>query len=444
MPITTHSKAARRAPQNPTVTSTSPRTRGVLAALIGVCALSFAAVAPFRQGEVDPRDQQALGKLLAKYFKDGAKEEAKEKAKVEITAALEKIGKKKDKSVKDGGEAVLAALYMTRDLGRAMFYSGEYKTLAGGKVLNEDAGDKKSPLPYALSLPKTYKSSGAPQTLILCIPGTKDGKTRTPQDYLTDQLTDSVLRDGAVIAVVTMPAAIANWPTDEGIKAVMYTLRDIRSNVACDADRVYLLGRDQGVATALSICSRFPHLFAGVIGMAGDAGADTGHANFHNLPTFFQGGGGQASAFEAKVKEAGYNNCTVKPEATVADIWAWIQQSPRVSYPSKVTLAPGVPIPNKAYWLSIPPTEGVQGVVKGEADRATNTIVVTTPAVRNITIFFNNELVDLSKPVKIVINGRERQEKITPSVDEWLALFLSGASDAGRVYVARRDYDVPK
>lgn len=410
--------------------------RGPWLALAGLCALSFAA--PVLQTELDVRDQQALGKLLAKYFKEGAKEEAKEKAKKEITDALEKIGKKR--GVKDSAEAVQNALRLTEDLGKAMQYSAEYKAMSGGKLLAEETAGEK--LPYSLWLPKTYKNTGAPVPLVLCIPGTKDNKVLAPQEFLTEQLADAGLRDGAALAAVTMPADTTKWNGDDGIRAVMLTLKDLRNKVAIDPDRVYLLGRDTGVATALQIGSRFPQVFAGVIGNAGDAG-EVGHANFHNLPTFFQGGGGQVSAFEAKIKEAGYNNCEVKADAAVTEIWAWMQRTPRVSNPAKVTFVPGVPIPSRAYWIAIPPTEGVTGVVTAEADRGTNTIVIHTPAVRSVTVYYNNEIVDLSKPVKIVINGSERQEKIVPTVENWLALFAA-TNDPGRVYVERREYDVPK
>jgi hypothetical protein len=210
-----------------------------------------------------------------------------------------------------------------------------------------------------------------------------------------------------------MPASVETWKGTEGIGVVMRTYGDVMRRATVDFDRIYLLGRGEGVATALHIASLNPHRFAAVIGMSGDAGG-VGHENFHNLPTLFQAGGAEATAFEAKVKEAGYANCTIQAEPSLANLWSWIQQTPRVSNPTKITLLPGTPIPYRAYWFEIQPTEGVQGVITAEADRETNTIKINATGVRRVYVYFNSEIVDLSKPVKIVLNGREQLCEVQP------------------------------
>ena len=75
-----------------------------------------------------------------------------------------------------------------------------------------------------------------------------------------------------------------------------------------------------------------------------------------------------------------------------------------------------------------------------EADRATNTIKVKVPDVRQVTLLFNADLIDFAKPVNIEINGKARTEKIVPSVDDMLGLLPQ--SDNGRVYVTKRTYEV--
>jgi pimeloyl-ACP methyl ester carboxylesterase len=271
-----------------------------------------------------------------------------------------------------------------------------------------------------------------------------------PAEFLTKHLTESEVRDGAIIAVAPMPAETAAWnsPTTSdgklgGVATLMLTLRTVRDNYAVDADRVFLLGRGDGVAAALSLAARFPHRFAGVIGMAGDAG-ETPHVNFKNLPTYFQGAGGQATAFEQKIQQAGYANCTLKADATVTDIWAWMQAHPRVAVPKEIALSPVTPQASKAYWIELPATDAAGGVhVTAAADRASNTITITGKGVRSVKVFLSDALVDLSKPVKIVLNGVERQEVIARSVDEMLLLMFRGTSDAGMVFVAQRDFDLP-
>jgi hypothetical protein len=220
----------------------------------------------------------------------------------------------------------------------------------------------------------------------------------------------------------------------------MGTLKELRETYAVDADRVYLVGRGPGVAAAMSLASRYPHLFAGVVGQAGDVG-EVEWQNFRNLPTFLQGGGAEATAFFQAI-DAEYKNCTEKADVEPAEIWAWMQQNPRVSNPTVVTLKPGSPIPNKAYWIEIPPTDASDVTIKAVADRATNTITVTGTGVEAITIYFNDLLVDLDKPVNVILNGREQEALIRRSVDEMLALIVRGTSDSGKIYVARRVYDI--
>lgn len=159
-----------------------------------------------------------------------------------------------------------------------------------------------------------------------------------------------------------------------------------------------------------------------------------------NLPTLFVGAGGNATAFESKIKEAGYGNCTLRSDGNVADVWSWMAQTQRVSNPLKVVFKPVDPAHDRAYWLRIPPTEGLTSVISAECDRASNTIKVTAPGVAQVTLMFNGALVDFTKKVNIEINGKSRSQSVVPTVEEMLQ--LSSSSDNGRVYVARRVYDV--
>jgi hypothetical protein len=194
----------------------------------------------------------------------------------------------------------------------------------------------------------------------------------------------------------------------------------------------------------MAIAARNPDRFAGVIGRSGDP-AEMPCDNFKNLPTLFAGAGGGATAFADKCTKAGYdNNCTIKPEATEADIWAWIKDHPRISYPPKVVLLPGSPLPNKSYWLEIPPWDG-QGtaIVKGSIDRATNTITIEGEGVRSVTLYFNDILVDMDKPVKVVCNGSEHTDVIPRNLGVMLELLTSGRLDPSKIYTASKEFDLP-
>jgi hypothetical protein len=391
-----------------------------------------------------------LGKILKRYLEVDAPQKDKDKAKDELIKTLENIGKKRVEGEKKEGAELQAALALTADLGRAVAYSREYNNVAGGKASNEviDSGNKSKDntapkQEYALWVPKTYKPT-TPTPLILCVPGVDGGKATRPSEFLQKYWIENDVRDKALFAVVGMPDATATWAQlDGGIGAVMLSLFDVTSRFNVDRDRVYLLGRGEGVAVAVALGSMYPQRFAAIVGTAGDAGK-TDPANFQNLPTYFQGAGGDATAFEAKNKELGYNNCTLNAAAAVPDMWSWMQSHPRVANPAKVTLVPGVPAPSKAYWIGIQPTEGKDLSISAEADRATNTITIKATGVPSVQVFLNDVLVDLSKPIKVVLNGHEQQDVIPRSIEDFLDLLQRGTSDAGMVYVARKAYDLPK
>jgi hypothetical protein len=406
--------------------------------LIGLAALCASAAAVVLPQELQEKDHRDLGRLIKNYT---TAPKDQDKAKDALVKALETIGKKR--APKDP-DPLNAALALTADLGKAAFFSGDYKTAAkGGKVFTEtiENKDKKDQRTYAVSLPPNYKSTGGPLPLILIIPGTEDGKVPAPSDFFTKYWTEQEVRDNAILVVATMPADTSKWQGQDGIYAVMFTFGDAVRKFTVDRDRVYVVGRGEGVPLAVLLGSMFPQRFAGIVGTVGDAGAAS-HLNFQNLPTYFQGAGAEVTAFEGKIKEAGYNNCTVKADATVPDIWSWMKANPRVSNPAKVTLSPGTPTPSKAYWIEIAPTEGIKGVITGEADRATNSISIKASGVRGITVYLNDVLVDLSKPLKVVLNGREQTLQLRRSLDDMLML-LRDKSDSGMLYVVKRDFSMP-
>jgi hypothetical protein len=110
----------------------------------------------------------------------------------------------------------------------------------------------------------------------------------------------------------------------------------------------------------------------------------------------------------------------------------------------KVMLVPGQPAPFRSYWLEMERMELPEGTqVAAEVDRAANTITVQATHARSVRIYFNDALLDLDKPVRLVINGVERTEKIQRNLEETLQFFSGRKSDPGRIYVAAKAFDVP-
>jgi len=431
--------------QTPNFTNCLRRAGSVAGLTLLVGALASAAWQSLQWGDAD---HKKMGKALAKLAAEKTSDKDIEKARAEILGDLEKLGRKA--GAKTDEAAVELALAAHSDIGKALAYSKEFsRTLKPGKVEARKSQFRETTTDYALSLPAAYKPTNAPIPLILCVPGLKDGKPTDPQRFLQDQLQDTAVREGAAIVAVAMPGGTANWvelgsdASPGGLFALMSVYRDVTKAAAVAPDKIFVLGREQGAAAAMALGARFPHLFAGVAVMAADI-EPLSVANFCNLSTLLQGGA-NSSAFEAQIKEAGYNNCTIKADATVADLWTWITQTARATNPAKVVIEPGVARISNAYWLKFPAVDGMQGKVSATADRSSNTIKIDCPAdVASITVSLNDALADLSKPITFVINGREQTHKVVRNLVDMLDFIQRGASDGTRVYVTKILLDVPR
>lgn len=420
--------------------------RGAGAALVAAFAVVAVASAAWQTLDWSDADHKKLGRAINKYLAEKSSDKDRDKAHAEILGDLEKFGRKKGAKTEE--DAIHASLASCFDLGRALAYSNDLKNLRGGKATATKVEFGGESFDYALQLPSAYKPTGDPLPVLLCVPQLRDGKPLAGITFLQDQVQDPALREGAVIAAVNMPADTARWAVvkDEngigGLFALMAVYSDLVRTLNVDCDRVFVLGREQGASAAAELCARYPQLFAGVAAMAGDINVLPA-ANFCNLPTFLQGGA-NSSAFEEQTKQLGYNNCTIKADATIADVWSWMQQTRRVSNPAKVVLQPEPLKIFNAYWIRIPRTEGLQGKITAAADRGSNTIRIDSEEVRSVTLFLNDAIVDLGKPITFVLNGREQQQRIARNVDDTLSLIARGTSDPGRLYVAQVSLDIPR
>jgi hypothetical protein len=96
-------------------------------------------------------------------------------------------------------------------------------------------------------------------------------------------------------------------------------------------------------------------------------------------------------------------------------------------------------------WLQIPPWDG-QGkrILHGAIDRASNTVTIDGEGVAKVSLYFNDVLVDIDKPVKVVCNGAEHTDLIPRSLGTTLDLIAKGRSDPGRaLHGATKEYDLP-
>lgn len=406
--------------------------------------LALAALPQQTEPVLKDSDHQKIGDLIKDCVDaklDGGR--GLVEAEAELLDGLSKWEKKKQLDGKD-------PLAFPLDLARSIWFSNDYSKTKGikkGKVATVEFTTpftQEGTHEYALWVPSKYNPKQA-YPLILAIPDVGEQVDR----HITEQWTSDEFRDGALIAAVPMPEDSALWAQigeagkPGGAAFVLTMFGELARNYSVDFDRVYLAGRGAGVAAAVQLASLFPDRFAGVIGRTGDTG-ETSTENFRGVATFFAGGGSRATAFAEACKAAGYDNSRLAPEGKEEDIWAWVQETARNPYAPEIHLLAGSPFPNKAYWVELPQSDGsVLTRINAKADYATNTITVDAEGARYCFLHFNDQIVDLDQPIKVVINGVEHVDTLPRNLRTLTTWLYKSGSDPGKAFVASKRYDIP-
>jgi poly(3-hydroxybutyrate) depolymerase len=408
-----------------------------------LAAAAAAAAAPLAEMVMRDSDHENLGEAVADYWE--AQREAKDinKNLQALVEECEKVEKKFAKSLRDGD--ILSAV---EDWSRILYHATESDDRGVRKGRTEEreyeAGESGT-YSMVIHTPKKYSARTGPYPLLVCIPP----KDREPAAHLDQDWPDPSARDEFIIAVCKMPTNERTWTelgsgaeAHGGLDTVMFTLRSVRETHVVDVDRIYLAGFGAGVPAAAEIAATFPHVFAGVVGRVGDLAEGLSPKNFRNLPTLFAGGGENCTSFQTRAKEEGIENVSVEAGANEADIWAWMREHARNPNPLEVTLAPRRPMNSQAFWLLVDrflPEE--EPWINARVDQEANTIHIESEGIGEATVFFNDAILDLSKPVKVVCNGQAREDQIPRLLKQLLDnSFASG--DSGRVYVNRQHYDL--
>jgi hypothetical protein len=394
-------------------------------------------------------DHKSLGKLVAAYF--AATEEKKG-----MTEALQKVldqVEATDKRLKK--ETILASVGDWEQIFRVV---AETRLKESLKKKGEVTPAKvKSDIGIDLSLayctPKKPVKGALPMILVACDSG------EAPADHLNKYWADPALREAAYLVAIDMGKDTASWGifgTKEapgGVFTVMAAVGSMLKEFQVDANRTFLVGSGKAFAAVETTAASFPQTFAGLIGLGDAAANDLGsYENFRNLPTLFSQESEGTKAIKAKVDEFGYGNCTIsatgaegeaKVEGTPAQTWEWIGKNVRNAYPKHITFAPKSDFARAANWVSLSGIQASEGPkVEAKADRAENTITIDAEKVANLVVYLNDELIDMSKPVRFVINGKTFERTVERSAPEMIKNQYS-VGDWGRVFTAAVIQDVP-
>ncbi len=385
-------------------------------------------------------DHEKFGKKIHEYWEARTEKKGINEAFTEITDAVEK----QDKRLKS--QSMLSFVEDWEQIFYVASSNGFNDRVKKGRLDERsfDLPGKMGELEYSLHAPSAYSTRNGPYPLILVIPD----KGGNAQSVLESDWMDVDGRDKALIAVAKMPANSALWrefkpgtePVD-GLTTLMFLYGHLKKELSVDIDRVFLAGTGEGAGAAFSLAQAFPHLFAGVI--ARGAVPETNPLNFRHVPTLFLSTGTHVSAFEEQAKELGYENVTLASGGTEADVWAWVDANQRDPYPATVTFRPPTIVGLSAYWITAQGADPSENpLLQATVDRASNLITIDAENVASVQVYLNDQLVDMDRMVKFVVNGRTHEQKLDRNVRFMVdAAYTMG--DWGRVFTNWMEVEVP-
>ncbi len=313
---------------------------------------------------------------------------------------------------------------------------------------------------YALYVPKDYDSKKA-YPLIVCLHGA---------GFVGDSYIDRWQpRLGDNVILVCPTIGNGAWWSPEGEQLVMKTVEAVLSQYHIDTERIFLTGMSNGGIGVYLIGMFHAHRFAAISPMASGIPeevfpflknfAPTGiyiihGANDQVMPVRLSQ---EVTAYLKKEKipfvyrEHGKEHPRAGghffPREELPALVSWFNAQRRMADPAQLTFVADKIHLAPYYWVEINETNGriadvqksiftneeVELVKAGafaslEAEITDNEVEVTTDRVTRFTLFFNNRLIDFSKPVRVVANGKKVFEG---RVNESMEFFLKEAKRRG-------------
>lgn len=327
-----------------------------------------------------------------------------------------------------------------------------YRTQPVGTMPDERIVVRDRTYQYALSVPLSYKPEKG-YGLVVCL----HGAGFTGDAYLDRW--QSRLGEDYVLACPTYPAGA--WFARQAEDLVLAVIRAVRLRYHIDPDRVFLTGMSNGGIGTWLIGMHHAPLFAGIAPMS--SGLDDVLmpflANLRNTPVYIIHGAkdkvmpvelsrmisrelaaiGYPHVYREHQREHPMAGGHFFPREELPDLVAWFNAQRRNPAPPVLTVVREASHFQPFGWVRIDATDPIAAFAddlvskRDELTRkkryarldaavsAPNRIEVETGLVRRYTLFLNEQLVDFSKPVTVVTNGRVSFEgPVSPDLETLL------------------------
>lgn len=320
----------------------------------------------------------------------------------------------------------------------------------------------------SLFVPQTYQSAKG-YGLVVCL----HGAGFSGEAYL--ERWQSRLGEDYLLACPSYPAGA--WFTRKAEELVLATIRLVQRRYHVDPDRIFLTGMSNGGIGAWLIGMQHAPRFAGIAPMA--SGLDDVLmpflANLRTTPVYIIHGAKDqvmpvelSRAIARELEAIGYSHVYREhqrehpmagghyfPREELSDLVAWFNGQRRNPMPTTVTMVREASHFQPFGWVRIDATDAIAAFSddliskRDELTRkkryarldatvtAPNRIEVETGLVQRYTLFLNDQLVDLAKPVTVVTNKRLSFEGIVTPTVETLLRQARLRQDARQLYSAQ-------
>lgn len=344
-----------------------------------------------------------------------------------------------------------------------------------GLLPNEEVIVRGRPYQYSLSVPQSYEPI-RDYALVVCL----HGAGFTGEAYLDRWKTR--LGEGYLLVCPTYPAGA--WFTRRAEDLVLETVRAVQRRYRIDPNRIFLSGMSNGGIGAWLIGMHHAPLFAGLAPMA--SGIDDVLFPFlENLRTtpvyIIHGSQDQVMPVElsrklaGELKNMGYPFIYREhdrthpmagghffPREELPDLVKWFDSQRRNAAPKALTVVRDASHLLPFGWVRIDATDQIASFSEDLVDKrdesirrrsyarltaritAPNQIEIQTDRVRQYTLFLNEDLIDLSKPVVITTNGMPSFEGMVTPQTETLLRQTRLRQDPRQLFPAHLTLSVPQ
>ncbi|NGZ02634.1 MAG: hypothetical protein CV090_06255 [Nitrospira sp. WS238] len=306
--------------------------------------------------------------------------------------------------------------------------------------------------PLSLFVPESYEAEKR-YALVVCL----HGFGFTGEEYLERWRTR--LGEDYLLACPTYPSGA--WFTRRAEELVLETIRDVTRRYHIDPDRVFLTGMSNGGIGTWLIGMHHAPLFAGIAPMA--SGLDDVLmpflANLRSTPIYIIHGSkdqvmpahlsrsiakeldalGYPYLYREHQREHPIAGGHYFPKEELPDLVAWFNHQRREPLPSRVTLVRDASHFQPFTWVRLDATDPIAAFSDDLVDKrderikrrvyakldasiaGATRIEVRAEHVQRYSLFLNEQLIDVSKPLTVLTNGRVSFEgTVVPSLETLL------------------------